>query len=485
MARVFNNLSILMTRPIILSLLLTLGLIHSLRGQEVEARMSAYQSLDKMEKLEILGSHQDTCVMSFGAYQKAKLMVFDSNMQVVAEQSMNFGSRKVPVKVFLINDSIQFYYFSKKKSLATLHCIRYDLQLRPRDTIEIFEEAFNFSFDPYHSFPEPKRDLFTLFKVSNNTHLKVLNFNKSSRRLLDSFYIPLRKFKNKEFELDAQISRVGEVFLALMKNDEGFKDNHVEWEIYALDKGNSHKINIHFKDKLVNSWVMDIDELNNQLIIAGYYGKRSEAAARGIFTIRIDQEDYSWTSHFEAFTEEEVFEMTGKRKRREKRRYISHLEAKKLICRSDGGIILFGEYIYKRSQGQNLSMTGVPLKPFVEYYFENIMIHSLNDSGDPEWFEVVYKKQYSQDDDARYSSFFLLKGKQQLSILTNDEIKSKNTMSKYDLQIDGTLSRSHFLIENLRWPNLAFHDAKQLDVDRFLLLEFSRKREFRLLDVHL
>jgi len=480
-----NNLSFLMTQLKILCLFMAFGLMHSVHGQEVKAQMSSYQALDEMEELEILGSHRDTSVISLGAYKKAKLMVFDSSMQLVAEQKMNFGSRKIPVKAFLINDSIHFYYFSKKGSLAKLHCIRYDLQLHPTDTIDLFEEAFNFSFDPYHCFSLPQRDLFTLFKISNKTHLKVLNFKKSSRSLVDSFFIPLQKFKNKEFELDAQISRDGEVFISFMKNDEGFNENHVEWEIYALDKGNSHKINIHFTDKLITSWIMEMDELNDQLIIAGYYGERSDVAARGIFTIRVDQKDYSWTSHFESFTEEEVFEMTGKRKRREKRRYVSYLEAKSLICRSDGGIILFGEYVYKRTQGQNLSMTGISLKPFMEFYFENVMIHSLNKKGDKEWFEVIYKKQYSQDDDARYSSFFLLKGKQQLSILTNDEIKSKNTMSKYDLEVDGTLSRSHFLLENLRWPNVAFQHAKQLDTDRFLILEFSRKREFRLLDVQL
>lgn len=412
-------------------------------------------------------------------------MVFDSNLQMVADHNMNFGSRAIPVKAFLTGDSIQFYYFSKKASVATLHCVRYDLELQAVDTVDIFEEAYDFSFDPYHCFSLPKRDLFTLFKISNRTHLKVLNFRKSDRALIDSFFIPLQKFKNQEFEMDAQISKEGEVFVSFMKNDEGFRENQVEWEIYALNKGNSHKVNIHFEDKLITSWLMEIDELNNELIITGYYGKRSDEAARGIFTIRLDKNDYSWFADFEAFTEEEVFEMTGKRKRREKRRYISYLEAKKAICRSDGGILLFGEYVYKRTSGQDLSMTGIHLKPYLEYYFENILIHSLNKKGMREWYEVIYKKQYSQDDDARYSSFLLMQGKQQLSILTNDEIKSKNTMSKYDLQIDGTLSRSHFLIQGLRWPNVAFQHARQMDVDRFLVPEFSRKREFRLLDIQL
>ena len=48
------------------------------------------------------------------------------------------------------------------------------------------------------------------------------------------------------------------------------------------------------------------------------------------------------------------------------------------------------------------------------------------------------KKQYSQDDNAIFSSFFLFQNPRELRFLFNDDIKTENTVSEYIITGSGT-----------------------------------------------
>ena len=55
------------------------------------------------------------------------------------------------------------------------------------------------------------------------------------------------------------------------------------------------------------------------------------------------------------------------------------------------------------------------------------------------------KSQYSQDDNALYSSYFLLKTRNNLRFLYNDEIKQENAVNEYIVTGKGTPDRKNIM----------------------------------------
>ena len=53
----------------------------------------------------------------------------------------------------------------------------------------------------------------------------------------------------------------------------------------------------------------------------------------------------------------------------------------------------------------------------VDYHYEDIVVISIHPDGQTHWKTILPKRQYSQDDNAIYSSFFLLKTPKSLRLL--------------------------------------------------------------------
>jgi hypothetical protein len=88
----------------------------------------------------------------------------------------------------------------------------------------------------------------------------------------------------------------------------------------------------------------------------------------------------------------------------------------------------------------------------------------------------MHKKQYSQDDDGIYSSFFVFKTASSLRFLFNDEIKYENTVSEYVLRGNGRFDRNSLMsTENLKL-RLRFRDAMQIDANTLLIPSERRNR---------
>ena len=85
---------------------------------------------------------------------------------------------------------------------------------------------------------------------------------------------------------------------------------------------------------------------------------------------------------------------------------------KAIIDRSllDGGVILIGERtrMFERGGTSRNYIDGIS-RFMVDYYFDDLLITSIHPSGEIHWKTILHKKQYSQDDNGIYSSYFLFK----------------------------------------------------------------------------
>jgi hypothetical protein len=81
----------------------------------------------------------------------------------------------------------------------------------------------------------------------------------------------------------------------------------------------------------------------------------------------------------------------------------------------------------------------------------------------------LYKRQFSQDDEGLYSSFFLLRTDDFLRLIFNDEIEEGTTVSEYIIGPDGRNMRKSILNTGKKDIHLRLTDAVQVEADKLLV----------------
>ena len=108
-----------------------------------------------------------------------------------------------------------------------------------------------------------------------------------------------------------------------------------------------------------------------------------------------------------------------------------------------------------------------------------MFVISIHPDGKTHWKTILHKKQYSQDDDGIYSSFFLFKTPSNLRFLFNDEIRYENTVSEYVLNGVGAYERKSLLSTANLDLRLRFRDAMQVSAQE-LIVPSERRNRLRL-----
>ena len=113
---------------------------------------------------------------------------------------------------------------------------------------------------------------------------------------------------------------------------------------------------------------------------------------------------------------------------------------------------------------------------YYDYYYDDLFVISIHPDGMTHWKTILHKKQYSYDDDAIYSSYFLMKTATSLSFVFNDEIKYENTVSEYVLKGDGNYDRNSILNTKNKKLRLLFRKGMQVSANEFIVPSEHRNR---------
>jgi hypothetical protein len=109
-------------------------------------------------------------------------------------------------------------------------------------------------------------------------------------------------------------------------------------------------------------------------------------------------------------------------------------------------------------------------------------VFSIHPNGKEHWKKILRKKQFSQDDGAYYSSFFVFKSPSELRFIFNDEIKMDNTVSEYILNPIGENERNIVMNTEYQKLKLRFQEAIQISTRDFLVPS-ERNSKFNLVKV--
>ncbi|NNF21825.1 MAG: hypothetical protein HKN67_07780 [Saprospiraceae bacterium] len=402
---------------------------------------------------------------------------FNQDLEHTNFEELVFEKKKVDVFNVLGMDSVfqVMYGFFEKDSMHFM-VKRYDkfIQLRDSSTfIKIHKRDIRKRIGSVESEDKSKVLLYT-FDIQNR-FVYVLYDNRRKKVIRSQkVYVENADLRNDILEI--QIMNSGK-FLLVLNEDQKFEDSDVlRLLLFDISFDGYKSVRMNFSSFYRKSYFLDFDNLNGKIIICGTYSEKRGKETKGFYYINRSIDDLTGNERvyfidFDLELQNEI--MHGKKK---KSRIFDDLEIKDIINRNDGGFLIVSEIAreFSRRNPYNNSYSrstynGYSRRGWIDYYNDDILISNINSENVLEWTEVLYKKQFSQDDEAVFSSFYLMKTPSRMRFIYNDEIKSSNTVSEYIMDPIGNIARNSLLTTEYQNMKLRFQDAVQLSSNSILV----------------
>jgi len=425
--------------------------------------------LDNRTQYSIVGTFPQKILLYQETGADVSMAAFDYNLQLLWNRPLEkqtFDSRTIAV----VDGEDEFYWFYSLRQRDSVYIQKrtYDLNASLVSTETILKltdvaPAFmnDLSFD---------RSKILFFQPIRNEEVMAAAYDLNLQKIVFQTRFAIEgKFSNAFKALT--ITNKGELYMLFdLENQRYDRDEHVFSIYYFRPEMKSPVFNqIPFYGYLTNSLTIRYDEFNEKLNLAGYYTQRNLSRTEGLFVFDYRPTDTATAIVQYEWPEEIKKALYGPQGASEVG--IEDLVAQEIILRDDGGIVLVGEIekIYERRA--TYAERGVYARGsnWVDFIYEDVIAASINPDGSWAWSRVLHKRQFSQDDGAIFSSFFLFHVPSFFRIIYNDEIGSNATASAYEVFTSGESSRSSILSTQFQKLKLRFQEAFQYSSTEILV----------------
>lgn len=407
---------------------------------------------------------------------------FDANMRLSWEKELELDRRNPVIEGVSQAEGGGFnlIYQFRQKLLPVLKIHRYSPAANLIDsmTIKQYDQSF-FTPDFEVEFSEDK-NIALIWFIKEQTEINALAFDMREMKVIwEKSFAPEGMIFHLDF-MKAIVDNSGNMYYILSKdNSYGRRRSHF-FEI--LDFGPSTDSMLRrYTVPMGEYYTYDVnftyDNLHKALKAGGLYSLDNLSKAEGFYFLSIDQaRPDSNLLKFYPFDEE--FETVLNEKEKVKKRGIPEASVQHIVMRTDGGFIMVGELNKEFQRGStNASVyTRSGFRPVIDYYYDDVFLISMHPDGSVHWKDILHKKQYSQDDNAIFSSFFLAKTPTALRFVYNDEVKHENTVSEYVVRGNGDFDRNAVMSTERKDLQLRFRDAVQVSGYDFVVPSERRNR---------
>lgn len=407
---------------------------------------------------------------------------FDANLNLSWEKEIELD-RKTPIIEAVVQGNgggFNLIYQYRQKFLPALKIHRYSAAANLVDsvTIKLFDQAFySPAFDVEIS---EDKNIALIWYVREQYEINAIAFDMRQMKLLwEKSFSPENMLLNRDF-LQAIVDNEGNMYFIMSKDN--FPSKRLQHYLEILDYGPGtdsvlRRYTVPMQDYLTYDVKFAFDNLHRSLKAGGLYSTDNPSKAEGHYLLSIERSNpENKLLQFYPFDEDFVAILTEKEK--VKNKGIPESSIQQLVMRTDGGVIIIGELNKEFQRGStNASMySRTGFRPVVDYYYDDVFLISMHPNGDVHWKNILHKKQYSQDDNAIYSSFFLAKTPSALRLVFNDEIKHENTVSEYIVRGNGDFDRNAVMSTERKELQLRFRDAVQVSGYDFIVPSERRNR---------
>ncbi len=431
----------------------------------------------------ILGEQEDHVLLVREQVSKVGVQAYDSKMHLKWEKEIDLDRGKPNVLSIIDNNGMfEVLYRHKRKGKSYLKMHRYNSSANLVDSTTIKKLGSSFftpKFETILSEDERKLLLVDFDRISkfNATMIDLDSMKVMWEHKFESDdFFPIRAMK--EIVADNR----GNAYVIFNKDNR--KSNRAEHrlEIFACgtDYAQQQHIVIPLEDYLTYDASFVIDNLNRKFVFAGLYSDKSIGRAAGYFYISGNLPTANIvTKSYHPFSSEVVSVLVDKKV--EEGKGVPQMEVQEIVLRRDGGVLLFTERV-KLDERAPVGMNDRYMGYMIDYYYDNVFVAAIHPDGSIHWEDILHKKQFSQDDGASYSSYFLMKTPRNIRVIFNDEIRNENTVSEYILSPGGVADRNSVFNTESQSLRLRFRDAVQVASNEIIVAS-ERKNRIKLVRV--
>lgn len=410
-----------------------------------------------------------------------EVQAFDSKMRMVWDKDLDLEKKSPkPLGVVAGREDFTLVYRHRAKNHLVLRAHKYDPAANLIDTATIKDFGFLFITPNFEVVKSEDKSKMVIYYLENQQIFRAVSFDVSTMKVLwdKSFSPPEMNFWEEFGQI--LVDNEGTMRVILEKNKLRIRKDDYHYEIYEINAQtvDPKVFTVGLEGKNTYDTYFTYDNLNHTIVATGLYAERNLERAVGYFFMRFtpDNPD-AYLLTFEAFDDEFVTTLMGKTI--ENNRGINETSVQQVVLRRDGGVLMIAErnrQLERRMGSTSRVSFDGGVRYIVDHYYDDMFLVSFNPDGTTHWKAILHKKQYSQDDNGMFSSFFLFKSPTNLRLLFNDEIKYENTVSEYVVNGLGGFERKSLLsTENLELK-LRFRDALQVSATEVIVVSERRNR---------
>ena len=436
---------------------------------------------------ELIGRLRDRILVFRDKYEDFEVQAFDAQMHFSWSRELDDLERHGVQILSVVGGKNDFsiIYKLRRRGHFLLRVHKYDPGANLIDSMTVVDYGDRVFTPPNLEVVQSEdRNYFVVYNTAERNKLESVCFRLDKMQVAWSKDIALEDNYFGANDESMTLSNSGDFYLISEKNNRRTKLEDHAFHILRVNGVSDALTTTPAPDFLTSHVEFTYDNLHQQLVGAGMFADKNRDRANGVFFLRASSDGREPAGlHTEPF-DDKFISIVRQKDVEDDNRGISDADIRQLILRQDGGVILIAErnHEVQRGSAAGRGFLREGMRMVVDFYFDDVLVIALQPDGQTQWKTVLHKKQYSQDDDGTFSSYFLQQTPDKLRFLFNDEIKYENTCSEYVLSPLGEYDRNSLLTTANQGLRLRFRDALQVSATECLIpSEFRNKLKLVLL----
>jgi hypothetical protein len=428
---------------------------------------------------DLLGFYDGRFLLSRQTAHEVTLLAFDQKMSQISEKSLALDLKKPAIiAVIPAKNTVDVYFVNPQKDRISLHLRRFDGMGTLKDSLLIKEIPWIGILPEYKVTMSDNREKAVVHGMDREDNLQVYFIDLNTTTLIADHVYSLNQMDFRSRFRKILLSNQSDL-LILLDNAES-SGRKEDYEVSVLVSSPDVAMPRLYPSRIgpanFYSPAFKLDETNRRVVFVSPFAGKNISECLGIAYSAFDLVSNTWQNVQLVTFDPELLEAkrSGRRSRAEG---ISDLYLDNLILREDGGALVFLE---ERREFERSLYQGrrdfYGMRFAIDYYYDDIYAIAIRPDGQNHWQKRFPKKQYSFDDDALYSSFFLFASPSSLRVIYNDEIKNENTVSEYILTGGGISERRNVLNTNRQDLRLQVRYSLQVSSNEFIIPSVRRNR---------
>jgi hypothetical protein len=397
---------------------------------------------------------------------------YDEHMQLRWDRTLELEKRSSDLISVVAGEDDNFHLldgYRHRGDYIIMHRV-YSSELVLLDTMIVHVDEKEYFTPRYKSTISEDRSKMLLFQAEKENEISAIVYDIPSRETLWTREFHTTEGSARRDFRDMVVSDRGDVFIVL--DQEKLSERFHAFDIIFINGKTDDLMTtkVDLGDLLAADVHTVLDNVNRRLVLAGLFNERAAGKSKGIYVASVEMQDMHMQMRAVVFDEGLLQNIYGKEV--SSNRGVTNFSVQDVVLREDGGAIVIAEMTKEYSRRPNIPGRrdfGYGRGGWVDYYYEDLIVYSVHPDGSEHWNTVLHKKQYSQDDDAMYSSYFLFKTPEMIRLLFNDEIRQENMVSEYVLRGNGYNRRQSVFSTDYQRLRLRLKDAVQVSYNECIV----------------